>query len=467
MLVSLLDVRDLRTLRLVSRKTRDWVDETMMSKHHNKAFTLYVDRNTALEELVAEETARDGILFFRRLDIRYSPFFLSPIIPSFLRTYGDQIHTVYRADCDDDVLPEEVAFIQALPNLVELHTSWLGPNAPNVKMRALKHLHLYRRQFESSDDSREWGAEVDLGYLHNFPNLTHLGLPYALGLWDEDVHLLSALGDYLEGRRKESSSSGRTLTISLGWYFEVYRHIEELNPAERQKVATLLQELALADGGIVIENLPVQLLDEAVRVFHHQEGGQKKLLRSFGKSIRSLGAFSSSLYEVELPNLRSFGACLATQGTARDGDFSKILHWPKLEEICVRSSVSRYMKKLLLGSGVRPSVKRLEFDLDILFLGSNEAIRLLRIFPNLTDLTLNFGGARDVGIFRSVMQVLPTSCPKIEFISLSVGFSLGHEDYFRVDGEVGEGLNPPLMKFPGKLKGFSRVLFICICMLYN
>jgi hypothetical protein len=267
MLVSLLDVPDLRTLRLVSRKTRDWVDEVMMSKHHNKAFTLYVNGNTAIEDLVAEETARDWNLFFRRLDIRCSSFYLSPLIPSFLRTHGDQIHTVDRSECGDDVLPEEVAFIQALPNLVELHTTWLGANAPNVKMRALKHLQLYRIRSESSDD-RE--AEVNLGFLENFPNLTHLGLPYMSYFWDDDVEVLSALGDYLEARRN-GSSSGRTLTICLGWYFEVYRLTEELKPAEKHKVAPLLQELAVADGRTVIENFPVQLLDEAVRVFHHQQ----------------------------------------------------------------------------------------------------------------------------------------------------------------------------------------------------
>jgi hypothetical protein len=42
------------------------------------------------------------------------------------------------------------------------------------------------------------------------------------------------------------------------------------------------------------------MLDEAVRLFSNQPGK----LRRFGKCVRSLRGFSSSLYEVELPNMR-------------------------------------------------------------------------------------------------------------------------------------------------------------------
>jgi hypothetical protein len=81
-------------------------------------------------------------------------------------------------------------------------------------------------------------------------------------------------------------------------------YCEKLNPTEIQKVANLLPVLAVADGIILIENMPDQLLDEAARIFWLQRERQI-LLICLEKCIRSLIGFSSSVYELpELPNMR-------------------------------------------------------------------------------------------------------------------------------------------------------------------
>jgi hypothetical protein len=122
-LVSLLDIRDLLALRLVSRKIRDWVD-AVMSKHPTKVFTLYVEESTALHELVDEEIAQ-GIPFFRALNIGDKYFCSRPLITEFLCIYGTQIRTVYGSNKRGDVVPDEVAFYEAKPNLTQLSTNWL------------------------------------------------------------------------------------------------------------------------------------------------------------------------------------------------------------------------------------------------------------------------------------------------------------------------------------------------------
>jgi hypothetical protein len=139
-----------------------------------------------------------------------------------------------------------------------------------------------------------------------------------------------ALGQYFTSRNEWEGSSGRTLTVSFDDIQQPGNCDEELIPTEG--VGRLLQELAIADGRILIEKMTVQLLDEAVRLFHHQRGGQ--LLRSFGKCIRSLRGFASSLYEVELPNLRKLDVNRVSEETkSRDGDYTRTVNWPKLEEV--------------------------------------------------------------------------------------------------------------------------------------
>jgi hypothetical protein len=441
-LVSLLDIRDLLALRLVSRKTRDWLD-AVMPKHPTKAFTLNVDENTALDGLVNEEIAH-GIPFFRILNIRHSSFCSNPLIPSFLRIYGPQIRIVDGSYEVGDVVPHEVAFYEALPNLTQLSTNWLGNNVADVKMPALNRLQLYRIPYQGS----ERAEKLNFHFLLNFPKLIHLWLP----CWCEDDYLgaMSALGQYFAIRNEWVGSSGKTLTISFN-DIRPGDFDEELIPTEG--VARLLQELAVADGRILIEKMAVQLLDEAVRLFHHPRGGQ--LLRSFGKCILSLRGFTSSLYEVELPNLRKLDVSrVSVETKAMDGHYARTVSWPKLEEVELDIGNSAidvsFLAKLVFGSGVlRLSVKRVHFSLQILLsLDSKEAHLLLGSFPNLTRLTLDFK-AEEVGLLRLLMRSLPTSCSKIQLLELTAFFPFGEEDFFGVNGE--EGLVPsPLLQLPGK-----------------
>jgi hypothetical protein len=440
--VSLLDDRDLLALRLVSRKMRVWVDAVLPS-HPTKSLTLYVnynEKNTAVDELVEDEIPH-GIPFFRRLNVGNSSFFSHPLLPDFLRIYGSQIQTVsgpYYVVGGVD--PKEVAFFETLPNLTQLSARWLGDNVPAVKMPALERLKLHTLRSVFSDLT----AKINFHFLQNFSNLTHLWLP-KISL-NGYVEVLIALRPYFAIRNGLEGSSRRTLTISLRSYGDFP---DELSPSEKEDVVTLLQELAVADGRILLENMPIMLLDEAVRLFHHQRGGQL-LLTSFGKCIRSLIGLSSSLYEVELPNLLKWKARWNMEGTtARDGDYSRTVSWPKLEE--VKLKMNECLAKLVFGSGVfRPSVKRLECNLHFLTLFSEEAHLLLANFPNVTHLTLNVK-AEEVGLFRSVMRVLPTSCPKIQLLFVDSYLPLGDEDLLGVDGKEGHKLaTPPLLQLRGK-----------------
>jgi hypothetical protein len=438
MLVSLLDVRDLLALRLVSRKTKDWV-EAVLPRNPTKPLTLYVKKNT-LDELMEHEFPH-GIPFFRGLTVGDTSFFSHPLVPKFLAIYGSQIQTVHGPEPGYrfGVVPDEVAFYEALPNLTQLTAGWLG--GMNGKMPALQRLKLHTLRPEFSNGK----AKVNFDFLQNLPHLTHLWLPRYYSA--DQVEVLRALGSYLKKQNTSEGSSRRTLTISLRLPYDCFP--DRLNSSARATLTVLLQELAVADGRILIEYVNVKLLDEAVRHFHHQRGGQL-LLRNFGKCVRSLIGFSSSLCEVELPNMLKYVVNWNRDGTtAMNGDFSRTVSWPKMEEI--QSNVrNECLAKLLFGSGVfRPSVKRLTCDLKdlLLSLGSKEAHLLLANFPNLTTLELEV--TSEVGLFRSVMRVLPTSCPKIQFLKLDALFPLGDEDFFGVDEEGGL-TTPPLLQLPGK-----------------
>jgi hypothetical protein len=322
-LVSFLDVCDLFALRLVSIQTRAWVD-AVMSKHRNKVFTLYLNKEKTLKELMDKQFAA-GIPFFRRLHIGNPTFFSHPLIPEFIRIYGPQIHTVYHSENHDDVVPEEVAFYQALTNLTQLSTCWLGANVADEKMPALKRLQLLTISSEIYDEHDSETIRNDLmsviskpDFLPSFPNLTHLWLPPINLIYYEGV--LEALGPYFAVRNgwKRSSSAARTLTIFVEPdSIEYYTHV--LEETAKEGLVRLLQELAIADGRILLEGMPITLLYEAVRLFQHEPG---KLL-SFGKCILSLIWYSGCLYEVELPNMRKLDVFTCSDSTSSgvDGNF--------------------------------------------------------------------------------------------------------------------------------------------------
>jgi hypothetical protein len=299
-----------------------------------------VNNKTTLDKLMEEET--DRIPFFRRLNIKHCSFFMNPLTPSFLRIYGPQIRTVRNYNNEGKVVPEQTSFYQALPNLTQLSTYWSPDNLLDVKMPAMQRLTLDLVLSALSDRAKKT-------FLLNFLNLTHLWQTPLRG-WNEYLEVMSALGSYLAIRNRWDGASRKPLTI----IFEVWcfgnPYYDKLEVTE--DVAQFLQELAVADGSILIENMPVELLDEAVRLFNHQRRGQ--LLRSFGKCIRSLFGFSSSLYEVELPNVRKLEVFGTLDGTSKNGDFARTVSWPKLEGVNVglrRKEALAVWRRLCLGVG--------------------------------------------------------------------------------------------------------------------
>jgi hypothetical protein len=221
--------------------------DAAMSKHRSKSFTLYVNTNTCLQELVDENNAH-GIPFFRRLYVWDTSFFSHSLIPGFLRIYGSHIHTVYHPAYGDKVVPNELTFYEALPNLTQLSANWLGDNVADGKMPAVKRLELHTVPSEYSKPA----AKINFNFLLKFPNLTHLWLPYCTE--DEYFEATSALGQYFAIRNGWKRSKGRTLSISF-FNLELGEFDEEL--IQTEGVARVLQELAVADGRILIEEMPI------------------------------------------------------------------------------------------------------------------------------------------------------------------------------------------------------------------
>jgi hypothetical protein len=477
-LVSSLDVPDLLALRLVSRETKSWVD-LVMSGHKSKAFTLYFDEeDRTLDQFMDErkQKAEAGAIGipFGALNLTgvttSSSFFSDPLIPTFLLDYGPKIHRILNCfewhDVEVDIIPpEELAFYQALPNLTTLSTLSPGENVPEVKMPALRNLKLLTLQSvqeeeendEDDDSDTSPRLVINVDFLLNCPNLRLLWLPDDMDL-EQYVKILTDLGAYFADRNGSSSSTLMIFIENPTFSYDDIEFLEELKQTER--VATLLKELAASDGRILIDCIPITLLDEAVRLFNNQPGK----LRSFGKCIRSLRGFSSSLYEVELPNMRKLQIDwgLLFEGKERDddnnGDYTRtalVTSWPKLEEIEIDRMIYpaedvNYMKKLLFGSGVlRPSVKRFDFNMTLQILSSDAAL-LLEKLPNLTQLALRVG-TENVESFRNLMRTLPTSCPKIDCLEITAFHPLGDVDF--LGGEDGELVNapPPLLQLPGKL----------------
>jgi hypothetical protein len=471
----LLDIPDLLALRLVSRETKSWVD-VVMSRHKSKAFTLYFDEKKGrtrrtldrfMEERMQNDEAGTIGIPFGNLDLSEvttsASFFSHPLIPQFLLEYGPTIHRIlntcqWDAGEVDIIPPEELTFYQALPNLTTLCTLAPGENVPQVMMPALHNIQLFSLQSAPEEDESIIPPLVmNVDFLMNCPNLQQLWLPGQLDM-DQYVEILIPLGAYFATRNGWGWGSSGTLTIFIENSDLVSYNgelVKELSQAEG--AARLLQELAVADGRILIDSMPITLLDKAVRLFSNQPGK----LRIFGKSIRSLRGFSSSLYAVELPNMRKMTVDyeLLFDGEEReiDDDYTirTVTSWPKLEEIeidCMSDpgeDVS-YMKKLLFGNVVRPSVKRLDFYMNLEVLSSDAAL-LLEKLPNLTELTLHVP-AEHVDSFRNLIRSLPTSCPKLYFLSINAFYRLGDVDFLGAEDDGELQAPPPLLQLPGKLK---------------
>jgi hypothetical protein len=455
----LLNIHDLLGLRLVSRETKSWVD-VVMSGHKSKSFTLSFDekKGRSLDRFMEErkqkaEAGRIGIPF-GSVDLTEvttsSSFFSDPLIAQFLLEYGPKIHRIrnsiywWNSNRDTKVISlEELAFYQALPNLTTLSTfTPPGENVPQVKMPALVNLQLVSLLTVPTP------PRLVINLLLNCPNLRILWLPKGMYLY-QYVKIFTALGAYFA---TINASSSRKLTIFVEDLFNSCKLRRQLHQTEG--AARLLEELAASDGRILIDCMPITLLDKAVRHFSNQPGK----LRSFGKCIRSLIGFSSSLYEVGLPNMRRLHVVrdLLFEGMEREedeGDYTMtVTSWPKLEEILIDYTIDpaddgRYMTKLLFGSGVRPSVKHFDFDMKLL---SSDGALFLEKLPNLTQLMFEVG-AETAGTFRNLMRTLPTSCPKLSCLQINAFYSLyrlGDVD-FLLGGEDG-GL-PSLLQLPGKL----------------
>jgi hypothetical protein len=501
----LLGVRDLLALRLVSSETKSWVDSVMLG-HRSKAFlTLTLDD---------EDRTLDGFMDvqnkipFKTLDFfetRASSFYSHPLLPSFLQTYGPQINRIHtpsgfflhsNAESEFDELPpeKELAFYQGLPNLthLSLFNSNLEENVPlptveEEKLPFLQHLHAISIEFGGYYENNESPDVIrNIDFLRHCPNLRKLTLP-SMPLV-ESVKVLTALGDYFASRNGWKGGAPPTLSIFIqdtaATMQSRHDHLKQLRQIDEGMVNKLLEGLAASDGRILIENMPITLLDGAVRLFSKQRGK----LRSFGKCITSLVGFSDSLYEVELPNMRKLqmGEELTFLGQEREGDYTETVNWPKLETIKLENYVDNdndsedddadedddsesdddhapavpvqpapvteelsYMKKLVFESGLRARVKRLHYHFHLHFLSwGNEGRHLLRNLPKLTQLSLSVN-EEDADSFRSLLRNLPTSSPKLQLLKISARFPLKDEDFLLGMNGDGSCCVPPFLQLSG------------------
>jgi Leucine-rich repeat (LRR) protein len=491
-LVSLLDVRDLLALRLVSSETKSWLD-TVMLGHKSKIFTLTLDEIENTFDRFMDEQKK---IPFKTLNFEYmraSSFFSHPLLPSFLQTYGPQIHGIHTSSgfffhptAEPEVFPpqKELAFYQGLPNLihlslVSLFTSSLEENVPlptieEERLSFLPNLQSFSIHFADYGgyDSSEVIRNID--FLRHCPNVRKLTLDDMPLV--ESVKVLTALGDYFAARNGWKGGAPPTLSIfiqnSIFTKQSRHQHLKKLRRIDEGMVNKLLEELAASDGRILVDNMPITLLDGAVRLFSKQRGK----LRSFGKCITSLIGFSDSVYEVKLPNMRKLrlNGELIILGKEREGDYTKTVSWPKLETIKlenvdeydndsesddddapavpvqpapVKEDLRSYIKKLVFESGLRATVKRLDYEFDLHFFISEEAPHLLRNLPNLTQLTLTFN-EEDADSFRCLFRNLPTSSPKLQMLEITTHFPFKDEDFLGM-GDDGCCCVPPLLQLSG------------------
>jgi hypothetical protein len=419
-----------------------------------KLFTLTVDddteANTRLDRFMEDGSRGEGGVFripFRALHLHLeccqnSRFFSHPSIPDFLNNYGPQIHQLHTSymfarieGLEDERLEDyrrhELSFYGALPHLSHLTTHTLGSNVPSLEPPSFLHplhsLHI--------TSVVRYSNTTGSPFLSNCQNLANLQLP---------MEFLPALGPYFNSRAPDP----RKLKIFLISSIHTEEICERLFEAEDGTL--LLEQLAAADGRISIGNFPISVLEEAVLHFRAQPDS----LARFGKCIIQLWDFSTFLSQVPLPNCRDLTIdpnCFPV-GSLRIEDFSKTDSWPALREITIvdmnvrgpdRSDIGRF---LLGSSRTRPSVERLDFDLEVAFLCSEEALRKL---PNLRTLTLKVSEG-SVELLRSLLRLLPTTAPNVLFLSIWFYGRLGVEDE--------EGLSPLR-----QLKGKRRVEQLHLC----
>jgi hypothetical protein len=328
-----------------------------MLGHRSKAFTLTLDEeNRTLDGFMDEQKK----IPFKTLDFfetRASSFYSHPLLPSFLQTYGPQINWIHtpsgfflhpNAEAEvDEVPPEkELAFYQGLPNLIHLclftYRLWENVLLPTIEeeklpfLRKLQSISILLAGYGPYDSCEVIGS---IDFLRHCPNLRKLSLLSEMPLV-ESVKVLTALGDYFAARNGWKGGIPPTLKIFIPnttlTKQSRHEHLKQLREIEEGMANKLLEELAASDGRILIENMPITLLDGAVRLFSKQR--QLGKLRSFGKCITSLIGFSDSLYEVELPNMRILRVDveLIFLGKEREGDYTKTVNWPKLERIELR-----------------------------------------------------------------------------------------------------------------------------------
>jgi hypothetical protein len=475
-----------------------------MLGHRTKAFTLTLDDEDRTLDGFMDEEKKIPFKALNFTKTKASFFYSHALLPSFLQTYGPQLHRIHtpsgfflhlNADSEvDEVPPEkELAFYQGLPNLthLSLFNFYLKENVllplPTIekeKLPFLQHLHSFSIELAVTVFGGE-STEVirNMYFLQHCPSLRKLSL-HDMSLL-ESVKVLTTLGDKFAAMNGwKGGGTPPTLRIFIkNTLFQRQNprgHMEELREIDEGMINNLLEELAASDGRISIETMPITLLDGAVRLFSKQRGK----LQRFGKCVRSLIGFSDSLYEVQLPNLRELRVYdLLFLGKEREGDYTETVSWPKLDTIKIQfegqfgnDSESEdddaddnedsesddddnddddapavpvkedmsYMKKLVFESGLRARVQRLDYDFGLKLLRSDdEAPSLLRNLPNLTQLRLQVF-EEDAEPFRSLLRNLPTSVPKLQLLGFHTHFPLKDEDFLGMGDEC--CCVPPLLQ---------------------
>jgi hypothetical protein len=446
-----------------------------MSKHKTKVFKIEsCGYKQTLDTFMAQQERAGGFeIPFRSvnfIEFTEPSFYSHPLIPEFLLKFGSQIHHAHIPgffyDVDSTMSPkesDEFAFYQGLPNLIHLSTIRLGKNIPSAEIPFLCHLQFLTIQSPPVPDEDEdediivemyededTTVEMNVDFLLNCPKLRKLCLPN-MDL-TEYIKILTELGkEYFAVRNRSGSLT--TLSIEIEETLLTGKFLEQQHQTQHEDGVNkrLLQELAAADGRIRIKNMPVTLLDEAIRLFKYQPGK----LSSFGKCVLSLIGFSNSLYDVELANMQKIlvDRNLVFVGETREArDYMDTISWPKLEEIEFHYKYNfpaddfDYMKELLFGSRVRPSVQRLNYDLELHFLKPEETLELLGNLPNLTRVALTVG-PEDVKLFRDLIRSFSISCSKLQSMEIDTYTRLGDEDFLGTDGN---GNHPPLLQLSGK-----------------
>jgi hypothetical protein len=415
-----------------------------------------------------------------------------PEIPIFLELYGTRILRLFvplMLKCQSQ---EEFRFFQSMTNLRTLEITSIASVAngifdlkaeeeaakgdyatARIPFACLTRLEsLYLTKFPSSSSLNYY-----LDLMENSPRLRKLQLPIVLfqsrvlyyergeGWKNAQERTKRVLIAYLNHRHKIGHDSNADLGLQIDMCSSEVVYAQPSDDDDTTTVTELEREFVRSIGNFACEgnnkirflHVPNEMLDYLAKCRHRQVGLSVMEIDNFFHSIVSVYGLSSEMRTVEMPHLEEIKCWSEDEesnlwigGFSSGRDHWALASWPKLRkisvqlqpELCETDSYDaavpfdgdkledlRGMMKFLFKK--RRNVEELEVEVTDKGLTQQLVLTpddFTKNFPNLKTLNLKIIGFNNEDVKRLV-SLMPTSCKKLESLTLSVDFTL-QEDTF-------------------------------------